>query len=214
MPRIAEARPAAEPSSPGQKARHERILRAAAVLGAERGLERVQMHDVAKEAGVAIATLYRYFPSKTHLFTAVLASHVDRLRQGAKPAPPGADPVESVYRMLSRATRGLLRSPLLASAMIQCNNAANAATVIDAVQIDTKMQEAVLRVLRLETPTARDVRIARLLMECWYGVLSSALNGRTSVNEAEAEIHLACELLLAARSNAGLRRRPHAATRP
>lgn len=58
MPRIAEARPSAEPSSPGQKARYQRILRAAAAKhGAEHRLERVQMHDVAKEAGVAIAMM-------------------------------------------------------------------------------------------------------------------------------------------------------------
>ncbi len=202
MPRIAEARPAAEPNSPEQKARYERILRAASSLGAERGLERVQMHDVAKEAGVAIATLYRYFPSKIHLFTAVLAAQVDRLEESARPAPPGADPVQMVWEMLARATRGLLSRPLLAGAMIQSNNAASAATVSDAARIDNRMQEAVLRVLRLEEPTARDVRIARLLMDCWYGVLSSALNGRTSMADAEAEIRLACELLLTGRSNA------------
>lgn len=202
MPRIAGARPAAEPSSPEQKARHQRVLRAAASLGAERGLDRVQMHDVAREAGVAIATLYRYFPSKIHLFTAVMAAQASRLNELAKPAPPWQDPVGAVYGMLSSATRGLLGRPLLARAMIQANNAASAATVSDAGRIDTLMQDAVLTVLGLERPTARDVRLVSLLMECWYGVLSSALNGRTSINDAEAEIGLACELLLSTRSNA------------
>lgn len=79
MPRVAENRPAAEPQSPGQKARYARILSVTARLGAERGLEHVQMHDVAKEAGVAIATLYRYFPSKTHLFTAIMSAQVDHM---------------------------------------------------------------------------------------------------------------------------------------
>ncbi|MEK8145910.1 helix-turn-helix domain-containing protein [Streptomyces sp. M10(2022)] len=61
MPRIAEARAGAEPSSPKQHARRRGILRAAADIAAETGLERVQMHEVAKSAGVAIGTLYRYF---------------------------------------------------------------------------------------------------------------------------------------------------------
>ena len=39
------------------------------------------MHDVAKDAGVAIATLYRYFPSKTHLFTALMGAQVERLAE-------------------------------------------------------------------------------------------------------------------------------------
>ena len=67
MPRIAENREPAVPSSPGQRERYRRILRAAAEHGAKNGLERGQMVDLAKDAGVALATLYRYFPSKTML---------------------------------------------------------------------------------------------------------------------------------------------------
>ncbi|WP_207954904.1 TetR family transcriptional regulator [Saccharopolyspora elongata] len=202
MPRIAEARPAAEPSSQEQKARQRRILRAAAGLAAERGLDRVQMHDVAKEAGVAIATLYRYFPSKTHLFTAVMAEQVEQLDKLARPPRSDQDPVDAVRELLLRSTRQLLSKPLLASAMMQSNVQANAATVNEAIRIDKMMNEAVFRMLGLESPTARDVRLVSLVIECWYGMLSSALNGRISMADVEVEIRLACGLLLAARSNA------------
>ena len=50
VPRLAEDRPPAEPSSRDQKDRYDRILRAAARHGAEKGLERVQMLDVARDA--------------------------------------------------------------------------------------------------------------------------------------------------------------------
>ncbi|MEV0705324.1 TetR family transcriptional regulator [Saccharopolyspora sp. NPDC050389] len=202
MPRIAEARPAAEPSSQEQKARQRRILRAAAGLAAERGLDRVQMHDVAKEAGVAIATLYRYFPSKTHLFTAVMAEQVEQLDKLARPPRSDQDPVDAVCELLLRSTRQLLSRPLLASAMMQSNVQANAATVNEAIRIDNMMNDAVFRMLGLENPTARDVRLVSLVIECWYGMLSSALNGRISMADVEVEIRLACRLLLAARSNA------------
>ena len=36
--------------------------------------------ELAKAAGVAIATLYRYFPSKAHLFTAVMRWQVEHCR--------------------------------------------------------------------------------------------------------------------------------------
>lgn len=202
MPRIAEARPSAEPSSPGQKARYQRILRAAARHGAEHGLERVQMHDVAKEAGVAIATLYRYFPSKTHLFTAVMADQVARLEDAVVPVAPDQDPVEAVAELLIQASRQLLRRPLLANAMMQSNNASHANTVSDATRIDSAFRELILRTLGLEEPTEHDHRLVRLLEQSWYGVLTSSLNMRVELSDAESDIRLACTLLLAGRSNA------------
>ncbi|GAB3488525.1 TetR family transcriptional regulator [Nocardiopsis coralliicola] len=202
MPRIGEARPAAVPGSQEQQERRSRILRAAAGLAAERGLDRVQMHDVAKAGGVAIATLYRYFPSKTHLFTGVMADQVAQMEEQARPPRSGEDPVAAVDALLLHSTRRLLRRPLLAAAMMQSNLHAHAATVDEAVRIDSMMHTAVFRTLGLEAPTARDARLVSILIEAWYGMLSSALNGRVSLADAEVEIRLACELLLAARSNA------------
>lgn len=201
MPRIAEARPSAEPSSPGQKARHQRILRAAANQGAEHGLERVQMLDIAKEAGVAIATLYRYFPSKTHLFTAVMADQVARLEEASGTVEPGQDPVEAVAELLIGASRRLLRRPLLANAMLQSNNASHASTVSDAGRIDRAFRDLILRTLGLDQPTDHDLRLVRLVEHGWYGILSENLNRGVDLADAEADIRLACQLLLADRSN-------------
>ncbi|WP_328710146.1 TetR family transcriptional regulator [Microbispora hainanensis] len=202
MPRIAEVRAPAEPSSPEQRARHLRILRAAARLGAEKGLERVQMHEVAKEAGVAIATLYRYFPSKTHLFTAVLAEQVDRFGESLPRPEPGMTPEDAVGEVLVLASRRLLRRPALATAMLQSASAANAAAVADVGRIDRTFRKIVLRTLGVTEPTVTDVTLIRLLMQCWYGVLQMSLNGRASVTDTESDIRIACRLLLAPRSNA------------
>ena len=48
----------------------ERVLAAAQALFAERGGD-VTMEEVARRAGVGVGTVYRRFPSKEHLFTAV-----------------------------------------------------------------------------------------------------------------------------------------------
>ncbi|MBE3011774.1 TetR family transcriptional regulator [Microbispora sp. NEAU-D428] len=205
MPRIAEVRAPAEPSSPEQRARHLRILRAAARMGAEKGLERVQMHEVAKEAGVAIATLYRYFPSKTHLFTAVMAEQIDRFDESVPQPKPGTAPEDAVADVLVLASRQLLRRPALATAMLQSANSANAAAVADAGRIDMTFRQIVLRTLGIQEPTVMDVTLIRLLMQCWYGVLQSSLNGRASVPDTESDIRIACRLLLAPRSNAASR---------
>lgn len=202
VPRIASARPAAEPSSPEQHDRRRRILRAAVRIGSDKAFDRVQMHEVAKAAGVAIGTLYRYFPSKTHLFTAVMADQVVRFQESVRPAAPDAEPEDTVGDLLVRASRELLARPMLANAMLQSSNTAGVATVADAIKIDTTFREIVLGTLGIEDPTVRDVTLVRLLMQCWYGVLQSSLNGRASMADLENDIRLASRLLLASRSNA------------
>lgn len=202
MPRIAAARPAAEPSSPRQKARHGRILHAAANLAAENGLEGVQMHDVAKDAGVAIGTLYRYFPSKTHLFTAVMAERVERLDE-VTPVPSSDEaPEDAVAELLVGASRQLLSRPLLATAMLHSNASAHADTVPDVERIDTMFRDLALRTLGIDDPTANDLTLVRLLVQCWYGVLIASLNGRMSLPDTESDLRVACHLLLSSRSNA------------
>lgn len=197
MPRIAESRPGAEPSSPGQRARHLRILEKAAQLAAVNGLDGVQMHEVARAADVAIGTLYRYFPSKTHLFTAVMAAQIERFGTSAPRPRAGASPDEAVYEVLVSAHRNLLRQPSLAAAMIQSANAAHAATVTDVGRIDNGFQGILLRAWGVDRPTERHATQVRLLILLWYGVLQSSLNGRVSIPEGESDLRVACTLLLA-----------------
>lgn len=201
MPRIAAARPPAEPSSPEQHDRRQRILRTAVRIGSEKPLERVQMHEVAKASEVAIGTLYRYFPSKIHLFAAVMAAQVDRFRESIRPVP-GAAPEDVVSELLVAASKELLRRPVLATSMLQSANTANVATVSDAIKIDSTFRAIVLESLGIEVPSVQDVTLVRLLMQCWYGVLQSSLNGRASMADVENDIRMACRLLLAPRSNA------------
>src|ERR1700737_1455767 len=60
-----------QPAEPGLSAR-ERILDAAYELFSRRGIQAVGVNDVTERAGVAIATLYRHFPSKDKLVLAFL----------------------------------------------------------------------------------------------------------------------------------------------
>ncbi|WP_186629169.1 TetR family transcriptional regulator [Rhodococcus sp. BP22] len=197
MPRIAEVRDAAEPSSVEQHARHVRIIQAAAALGAEKELARVQMHDVAKAAGVAIGTLYRYFPSKTHLFVAVMVDQIDRMGSGlTKRNSSTTLPSDAVYGVLVRATRGLLLQPLLSAAMIQSTTTANVTAVPDAGKVDRAFRQILLEAAGIETPTEADLTALRLVVQLWFGVIQSCLNGRVSFLDAELDIRRGCDLLL------------------
>lgn len=210
MPRIAEARDAAEPSSDHQRARHVRILEAAAELANEKEFARVQMQEVAKRAGVAIGTLYRYFPSKTHLFVAVMVEQIEQINENLAQRPPVAGGgKDTIYEVLVRATRGLLRRPALSTAMIQSTSTANAATVPDAGKVDRLFHEIVMSAAGIEHPTEDDHTAIRLLMQLWLGVIQSCLNGRISIPDAESDIRTACDLLLARMSPSDHARTSH-----
>lgn len=209
MPRIAEGRDAAEPSSVEQRARYSRILQVAAELGAEKELERVQMQEVARSAGVAIGTLYRYFPSKTHLFVAVMVDRIDRMRTRiARRSRWSETPADAVYDALIQATRALLSTPLLATAMIQSVATSNAATIPDAARIDRQFRRLLLDAAGIEEPTGRAATELRLLVALWSGLIQAGLNGRTSIPEIESDLRIACDLMLPGLSDAPRRRAP------
>jgi AcrR family transcriptional regulator len=173
------------------------MLEAAAELASEKELARVQMHEVAKRAGVAIGTLYRYFPSKTHLFVAVMVDQIDQMGAGfSKGVASDTTPQDAVYNVLVRATRGLLRRPALSTAMIQSTSTANVATVPDAGKVDRAFRQIMLDAAGIEHPTEGDLTALRLVVQLWFGVVQSCLNGRISIPDAESDIRKGCDLLL------------------
>lgn len=151
------------------------------------------MHDVAKDAGVAIATLYRYFPSKTHLFTALLGAQVERLSEVTAASGPVADPVEGVTELLIAAGRELLARPLLAHAMLQSNNASVAE---EGSAVTSVFGDLILQTLGVPSPDEEQASLVRIIEAAWYGVLISALNHHVTPDEAEDDTRLACQRLL------------------
>ena len=63
------------PPTPKAEETRRRILAAALDLFQERGFAETTMRDIARNAGVATGAAYYYFPSKEHLFLAVLQQH-------------------------------------------------------------------------------------------------------------------------------------------
>src|SRR5690606_5265240 len=103
-----------------QNQRRKRIIQAAAALASRGGVEAMQMRTVAERAGVALGTLYRYFPSKMDLVVAVVSEEFELLEQSIERRPPSApDAAGRAVDVLMRATRGLMREPELADALIR-----------------------------------------------------------------------------------------------
>ncbi len=198
MPRVSDTRPPAEPSSEGQKARYQRIIEVASELGSQYDFDNLQMQDVATGAEVAIATLYRYFPSKVHLLVAVMRAQVDLVDRAKVSPKEGQSPAEAASELLISLTVHMHGQRRLSLSGIQAMIFAESLDNPDRERIKVAFTDIVLRLANWNVdPTDDQRRRAWLLTQCWFGVLMQVLNGSRSRALAEADIRRACELLLA-----------------
>lgn len=102
-----------------RQARREAILAAAATVFAARGLEGATVEMVAREAEVAVGTIYLYFCSRDDLFLSLMAERIGRLRAryleiGARKLAPadGVRAIGAAYLDYLRESRGLFLAQL------------------------------------------------------------------------------------------------------
>jgi len=190
VPRIGEPRAPARPVTDDQENRRGAILSAATRLGAARELDRIGAQEIAADAGVALRTLYRYYPSKHHVFAAVLTEQVSRFR----PPPPTGDAVADISALMVAACRNLLRQRHLAHAMITSTQIVRAqANAPD----DPTLRELIMATAGLDRPTTEQVRRARLVQQAAFGIMTWTIGGALEPDDALADVETACRLLLA-----------------
>jgi TetR/AcrR family transcriptional regulator, cholesterol catabolism regulator len=102
-----------EHMTPAARDRRDRIVAAALHLLKDHEYESVQMKEVAAEAKVSTATIYRYFSSKEHLYAAVLLSWIVEFKSSVRrPKASGTD-ADRLRALLSRTIRAYERWPQL-----------------------------------------------------------------------------------------------------
>ena len=188
--RIGDGRAPAQPASDEQQSRRAAILTAAIRLGVAKELDRIHAQEIATEAGVALRTLYRYYPSKHHIFAAVLTEQVSLFRP---PAPTG-DPVDDIAALVVKACGGLLQHRHLAHAMITSTQLVRAHSE-DAD--DPTLRDLILQTAGADDPTVEQVRRARLIQQTAFGIMTWTVGGALAVEDALADLDTACRLLAA-----------------
>ncbi|TYB47054.1 TetR/AcrR family transcriptional regulator [Actinomadura chibensis] len=183
--------------SRSQHQRRKRIVQAAAALASRGGIEAMQMRTVSERAGVALGTLYRYFPSKMDLVVAVVSEELDLLEGSIERRPPRAgDPPQRAVEVLMRATRGLMREPELAEALIR-------SLLLSDVKTDfgERMTGLLLRAAATGDSAAvpaDDPRrlVARALAGIWTMEMIEMLRGNATAEEIQARLEISAARLL------------------
>jgi TetR/AcrR family transcriptional regulator, cholesterol catabolism regulator len=183
-----------------QAARRERVVAAALKLAADGGYDAVQMRDVAQSAGVALGTIYRYFPSKDALLAGVMQRWMADLETRIlQRAPRGSTAAERVFDVLRRAVVAMEREPRLAEAVITALTSGDPHSA-DALRGAT---EAMHRVViesfpedpgRLDDLAAHD--LSKVLGHVWFSCLVSWAAGVGDMGWVADELEAACHLVL------------------
>ena len=189
---------AVENETAAQRARRDRILQATLALASRGGYDAVQMREVAERSGVALGTLYRYFPSKVHLLVSAMGSELETLRRRLqRRAIPGETRQERVSFVLERATRSLQRDPNLTDAMVRAMMAADAGMAAEVAAVRSQMNDLIIQALRSDgVATPDDEGYAGVLQDVWFARQIAWLGGRISATEVWRDIESALHLVL------------------
>lgn len=187
----------ATPETPAQQERYDRVVAAAAGVLAAGGVDAVQMKDLAQRAGVSLATLYRYFPSKEYVLLAVcLARYQEAARKVFAEVPPGDTIRERVTSHLMREFGAQQREQQLTAALTQAltGTARSYSEMIEAVE---HLHFQILRhVASGGGPlTEQQQKLLAVVIDIFSAASRRWLAGTYSVAEARYQIEVGCELL-------------------
>jgi TetR/AcrR family transcriptional regulator, cholesterol catabolism regulator len=184
-------------SSAAQRERRQRILDATLTLASRGGYDAVQMRAVADRAGVALGTLYRYFPSKIHLLVSGLAREFERNQEKLdRLTIPGGTPYERMLFVLGRITRTMQREPMLTEAMTRAFMFADPSAAAEVNTVARLMERMLTGAMHEGEPTADEIAIARVIGDVWLSSLVAWVTRRASANDVSSQLELAARLLL------------------
>jgi AcrR family transcriptional regulator len=187
---------AAESLTSSQAARRQRVLVSALELAADGGYEAVQMRDVATRAGVALGTIYRYFPSKDALLAAAMVEWMEDLeRRVGHRGPAGETTAERVYDVLRRAVSTMQRQPKLAEAVITALTSDDAAAGQASISTTDVMTRVMLEAFPDDVDPAVEASIAKVLGHVWFSCMVAWKNGVGDMTWMGEELRTASELL-------------------
>jgi TetR/AcrR family transcriptional regulator, cholesterol catabolism regulator len=184
------------PLTPKALIRRERIVEAAIDLGTEGGYDAVHMRVVAESAGVALATVYRYFESKDHLLSAAVSAWTTQLQARLARIPArGATPVDQLVDVLRRASRALERRPLFTAALIRALSSPDPGVASAAARVRDQIYDITAPILC--DMSASDVDgIVTVLAHVWNSSISAWANGRSPISSIGNDLENAARLML------------------
>jgi len=179
----APAAPSPDELTVQQRRRRLRILEAALAMAGD-GYEAVNMRGVAGRAGVAMGTLYRYFPGKEHLLVCAFGHWLRDFSTELAPHLVDIDnPYTRVWHTVQRLIDAMSRRGLLADAVARAYVFADASVATEVENVRLQMVEMFADVMGNGAPVERDRQIGELLTDVLASNLPALAHNRSSIAE-------------------------------
>jgi AcrR family transcriptional regulator len=186
---VASVQVGAVPRTAAQHDRRARIIEAATALLAERDYDRIQIRHVAEEAGVALDTLYRYFPSKEQLYAHVLLDWSEGFPVATRRRPTTEEATDEarLRATLHRAVRAYERRPTFYRLITALEAVQDPATVEVYRQFSRRFEGTMLDALAdTDDDDAKIIGLAASAL--LHARLGSWSQGRASLTEVHADL--------------------------
>ncbi len=187
--------------------RAQRIVDTAVALAERDGYQAVRLRDVAATAQVALGTVYKRFASKEEILIAALEQENEKLvaKIGKKPVP-GESSIERVHFVFNALTKGLLRRPNLAKALVRALASGDPNITERVASFHAVITALVMAAIRGEAATSvsewggdsdeRERTIASILQNVWFSSFVGWAGGLHDAQQVLADTEKAAHLLL------------------
>ena len=181
---------------PAQRARYMRIIGSAKELASEGGYEAVQMRSVADRSGVALGTVYRYFPSKNHLLVVALVLEFEAAaRRFAETELPGDTPHDRIMVVFRASVAQLEENPRLYDALVRATMFADASSAPELDHLGYVLTDLFARAAGIDAVTEEVLNAVHIIADVWMSTLVSWAAGRQSTREVLAHTDTAVTLV-------------------
>jgi AcrR family transcriptional regulator len=169
---------------------HAHIVATARQAIAAEGVD-VPMRELARRAGLGIATLYRHFPTRTELINAALAGDVAACRADMQAALAEPDAWTALSGVIRQFAEHQIRAPGLNEALLGSHTAG------DAFRNDRQAHAAALEQLVARAQQQRVLRRGTSVTDVRVGLMAISLLRPTQANRQPNAIRTLLGLLLA-----------------
>lgn len=179
-----------------QRSRRTRILDAAVDAACANGYHLVHVRDIALSAGVSVATLYHYFPSKVHLLVWALDRELIRFDDLlSRELSEITDPFAKLRIVAWRLVDAMEESDRVTEALAHAYVASNVVATVEAEMIRVQTSEMFAHLM--SDGIAPDVyrHVADLLTDVWTSEILRLVQGRRTYAEMRRRLSAVIDLV-------------------